>query len=298
MKYKAPCIVLTRLDGGLGNQMFQYAAARAEALRSCRELVIDPRPIALRRPDRSYGLDSFAVAGRLVSPIERLVGRAATGARVPSLVRRAVQRVSHQPWRIMRCADAPAAEASLPQVGNLILEGDWQSLRWFEDQAAMIRSDFRFTAPMSATVAAWAARIQASESVAVHVRRGDYVSNPRVAAVHGALPPAYYAAASETLLGQGINPQFFVFSDDPDWAANHLQLPGQVSVVRLAADVPDSESLRLMMLCRHAIIANSTFSWWGAWLATHAGQTVFAPRRWFLSRDVSASFFPSSWQLI
>lgn len=298
MKYKSPCIVLTRLDGGLGNQMFQYAAARAEALRSCRELVLDPRPIAARRPARSYGLAAFAAAGRLVSPMERLLSRAATGARMPNIIRQAAQSISRQPWRIIRSADASTTEASLPWSGNLVLEGDWQSLRWFEDKAAMIRSDFRFKAPMAATVAAWAGRIQASESVAVHVRRGDYVSHPQVAAVHGTLPASYYASASEKLHNQVGNPQFFIFSDDPDWAANHLQLPGQVSVVSLAADVPDSESLRLMTLCRHAIIANSTLSWWGAWLAEHPGQLVFAPRRWFRAREVADSFIPPSWQLI
>jgi hypothetical protein len=230
--------------------------------------------------------------------MERLVSRAATGARVPNLIRKAVQGISGQPWRIMRSADATAADNSLPEAGNLIMEGDWQSLRWFEDKAAIIRSDFRFKTPMAAAVAEWAGRIQASESVAVHVRRGDYVSNPQAAAVHGAIPASYYAAASKKLLNQGINPRFFIFSDAPDWAANHLQLPGNVSVVRFAADIPDSESLRLMTLCRHAIIANSTFSWWSAWLAEQPGQIVFAPRRWFRAREVSDSFFPLSWQLI
>jgi hypothetical protein len=298
MKYKANGIVLARLDGGLGNQMFQYAAARAEAIRSGRELVLDPRPIAARRPDRRYGLAAFTTAGRLVSPSERLLSRAATGARVPGILRQAVQRVSGRSWHLARDPEAAAGEYCRPEGKNLILDGHWQSLRWFKDQEPAIRSDFRFKTELPATVASWAARIKSAASVAVHVRRGDYVSDPQVAAVHGTLPPSYYAEAAGTLGGLGIGPQFFIFSDDPDWAEAHLQLPGPASVVRCPAGVADHESLRLMMLCRHAIIANSTFSWWGAWLAEHPGQVVVAPRQWFGAREAPDSLFPPSWLVI
>ena len=125
MKYRANRMVLTRLDGGLGNQMFQYAAARAEALRSGRELVLDPHPIAARRPDRAYGLAAFAVAGRLVTPLERLLARAATGARVPGAVRSMVQRVSGRPWRLVREAEAdpdnPLLSPSEGHAWNVIM---------------------------------------------------------------------------------------------------------------------------------------------------------------------------------
>jgi hypothetical protein len=298
MKYKANGIVLARLDGGLGNQMFQYAAARAEAIRSGRELILDPRPIAARRPDRRYALAAFNTAGRLVSPSERLLSRAATGARVPGIVRQAVQRVSGRSWQLARDPEAAAGEYCQPELDNLILEGHWQSLRWFNDQEAAIRSDFRFKTDLPAVFAFWAARIQSADSIAVHVRRGDYVSDAQAAAVHGTLPPSYYAEAANKLRSLGIGPQFFIFSDDPDWAEAHLQLPEPVSVVRCPADAADHESLRLMTLCRHAIIANSTFSWWGAWLAEQPGQVVVAPRQWFRAREAPDSLFPPSWLLI
>jgi hypothetical protein len=298
MKYKANGIVLARLDGGLGNQMFQYAAARAEAIRSGRELVLDPQPIAARRPDRRYGLTAFTTAGRLVSPFERLLSRAATGARVPGVIRQAVQRVSGRSWQLARDTEAAAGEYCPPEGDSLILEGHWQSLRWFKDQEAAIRSDFRFKTETPAAFASWAARIQSADSIAVHVRRGDYVSDAQVAAVHGALLPSYYTEAADKLRGLGIEPQFFIFSDDPDWAEANLHLPGPASVVRCPADVADHESLRLMTLCRHTIIANSTFSWWGAWLAEQPGQVVVAPRRWFRAREAPNSLFPPSWLLI
>lgn len=302
MKYRANRLVLTRLDGGLGNQMFQYAAARAEAVRSGRALVLDPHPIAARRPDRAYGLATFAVAGRLVTPLERFLARAATGARVPGAVRAMVQRVGGQPWRLVREAEADPDKPLLSQpeghAENLVMEGHWQGLGWFADQASAIRNDFRFRGAAAAGIAPWLARIAACESVAVHVRRGDYASDPRAAAVHGTLPEAYYAEAGERLVSMGVAPRFFIFSDDPDWAAAHLRLPGETAVVRCPAEVPDSESLRLMTLCRHAIIANSTFSWWAAWLAERPGQVVVAPARWFRDRPAPAALFPSTWLLV
>lgn len=295
---RANGIVLVRLDGGLGNQMFQYAAGRAESLRSSRKLVLDPRPISARRPDRGYGLSAFEISSRFVSPLERLLGRAATGVRVPGWIRSMVNTASGQDWRLVREVEFTSDANDLPSSGNLILEGHWQSRGWFEDQASAIRDDFQFQKPLPAALRSWAGRIAAGDSVAVHVRRGDYASDPKTAAVHGVLPASYYAAAAERLCAAVAAPRFFVFSDDPAAAEAMLRLPRESSVVVCPAGTPDSESLRLMTLCRHAIIANSTFSWWGAWLAARAGQVVVAPRHWFRSRETPAGLIPPGWILV
>lgn len=285
--------IVVRLDGGLGNQMFQYAAGRAAALAGARELWLDPRGIAARGNGRRYGLDAFSLEPRFLSARDRLLIRAATGARLPAAVRGIAAALGGRRWQIVR-----EGAAAIPPEGDLVLEGYWQAPAWFAGAEAALDHDFAFRAPPSAAVAAWATRIRAAESVAVHVRRGDYVSSPEVRAVHNALEPAYYALAGEALrqrVGQGT---FFVFSDDPDWAEAHIRLPGPTTTVRHEGTVAAHDDMRLMSLCRHAIIANSSFSWWGAWLARHPGQVVTAPARWFRSRPAPTGLIPPQWIVV
>lgn len=285
--------VVVRLDGGLGNQMFQYAAGRAAALAGGRELWLDPRGIAARGDGRRYGLDAFALEPRFLTPRERFLIRAATGARIPAALRGLARALGGRRWELVR-----EGAAAIPPEGDVVLEGYWQAPAWFAGAEETLHRDFAFRAPPSADVAAWAGRIGADETVAVHVRRGDYVSSPQVREVHNALEPAYYAAAGEVLrerLGQAT---FFLFSDDPDWAEAHVRLPGPTTTVRHAGTAAAADDLRLMAACRHAIIANSSFSWWGAWLGRHPGQVVAAPARWFRSRPSPPGLIPPEWTVV
>lgn len=290
--------IVVRLDGGLGNQLFQYAAGRAAASSSGRELWLDTRAIAARGAGRAYGLGAFALEPRFVGPIERLAIRAATGERLPEVVRGLVGRCSGRRWRLVREGRDTGREGAIPAAGNLVLEGHWQSSRWFADAADVVAADTRFRTPPPPALQPLLGRIAASESVAVHVRRGDYVSSPEAARVHGVLPIDHYTRAAEMVARSVADPSFFLFSDDPEWTAHHLRLPGATTVVRHSVALPDHEDLRLMSLCRHAIIANSTFSWWGAWLGRRPGQVVVAPRRWFRSRETPTGLVPPEWLLV
>jgi hypothetical protein len=140
------------------------------------------------------------------------------------------------------------------------------------------------------------------ESVSVHVRRGDYVTDPAANRVHGTCGSEYYERAAELLCEQVTSPRFFVFSDDPEAARRELRMPGPAEFIDGNVGQRDWEDLRLMTSCRHHIIANSTFSWWGAWLAHHDEQVVAAPHAWFRPgakpghcvRDL----IPQSWMLV
>ena len=136
-------------------------------------------------------------------------------------------------------------------------------------------------------------------NIILPLRRGDYVSNPETRRVHGVCNLDYYRQCISLITERITNPLFFVFSDDPGWIIEKLRLDYPTTFVIHNDAARNYEDLRLMSLCRHHIIANSSFSWWGAWLCTCPGKIVMAPKRWFkeLSRD-TRDLLPESWQRI
>ena len=160
---------------------------------------------------------------------------------------------------------------------NTALQGFWESERYFADHAGLIRADLQF-APASPAVAGAAMEIATRENtVSVHVRRGDKAGSPHTGRF-ASLPPSWYVAALDMLAARiGRIDAVYVFSDDAVWCREHLDLPYPAIVTEGNADFDD---LRLMSLCRHHVIANSTFSWWGAWLDPRPGKVVVAPERW------------------
>lgn len=282
-------MILVSVFGGLGNQMFQYAAARALSLRSGQPLVLDLRHYAGPR-EHGYALDAFSIAGRLGRPEElpprprheplRALGRRFAGRSLPR-------------WQERE----PGFAAEVTRLrGPVWLHGYFQSERYFADHAPAIRTEFTPRAAPDAANAALLGEITASTSVSVHVRRGDYVRNPRFNALHGTCPPEYYASAAARMAGRLKDAVFYVFSDEPDWARKNLSLPGAVRVVDHNTGGPASEDLRLMSACRHHIIANSTFSWWGAWLNPRPDKKVIAPARWFAREGhENPDLLPASW---
>ena len=188
--------------------------------------------------------------------------------------------------------DADVLEA--PQT--CCLQGYWQSPKYFSDAEAQIRREFVVRDPLAGANLEVSRQIGACTSVSLHVRRGDYVDNAHTNRYHGLCGPQYYAAAEALLRERCGDLRLFVFSDDPDWAEANLRFASPVSVVRHNGALRDYEDLRLLSLCRHHIIANSTFSWWGAWLSSHADKIVVAPRQWFgQAGHSSADLVPDQW---
>jgi hypothetical protein len=161
------------------------------------------------------------------------------------------------------------------------LDGFWQSARYFATIEPEVRARFRFALPMDARSSELAAQMAGCNSVSVHVRRGDFARDPTVQRVHGVDLSGYYPAAVAEILRRVPSPHFFVFSDEPEWAAQHLALPSEVTLVDHNRGAESCRDMQLMAACRHHIIANSTFSWWGAWLNPSPEKIVIAPRQWF-----------------
>jgi hypothetical protein len=273
--------------GGLGNQMFQYAAARRLAIKHDTDLVLDLSWFA-RQPrvdtPRQYELDPFPIVGRRTDePVE--------GGR-PRQILQAFMRASG-PYRVVE--QGPRFQPELLDApDDTLLVGYWQSEKYFLDEEAQVRRDFAFEAPVSPRARTLAESIDGS-AVSVHVRRGDYVSRIRTHEFHGLLPIEYYERAAAALSERVPKPHFLVFSDDPGWCRTNIKLPSTTTVVSHAESTP-YEDMLLMSLCRHHIIANSSFSWWAAWLSTSPEKVVVGPRAWFAdeSRDTS-DLVPQSW---
>lgn len=283
--------VIVRLEGGLGNQLFQYAAGRSLALATGRELLLDPS--AYREdPLRAYQLEHFAIAARPLRrgdvPLFRL-RRSRLGAILPRRARVEIVREAF-PARVPVWPEAPVEGAGTPY-----LIGYWQSERYFAAIADTIRREVRVNAAPEGRNARVLDEIAAGDAVAIHVRRGDYVSNPVATAYHGLCGLEYYEAAIRRLAGSVPRPHCFVFSDDLDWVRANLETGHPTTFVGHNTDTP-WEDLRLMAACRHFIVANSSFSWWGAWLGEWPGKQVIAPARWFRAdHGGEGEIVPSEW---
>ena len=263
-------MIIARVRGGLGNQMFQYATAKALARRHrCPFALYVPR--LKRHPDRPFALDCFTAR----VPLARLTDFQSFKwglLSLPFLRRRLHPQVREERGHNF---DASLVLAQPP----LYLDGYWQSEMYFRDMRDELLQDFSWsTAPAERNLATLE-QIEESESIAVHVRRGDYVSNPGATAHHGVLGLPYYEAAMHLAAQRSRNPLFFIFSDDIPWARDQLGRLGTCVFVDQNSGAA-SEDLRLMSACKHQIIANSSFSWWAAWLNKNPDKMVVAPKNW------------------
>ena len=138
--------------------------------------------------------------------------------------------------------------------------------------------------------------VRRSMAVSVHIRRGDYVSDPHTNRFHGTCSVDYYNAAFDVIASEVKEARFFVFSDDPQWARENIKPPSEAVFVGRNTTQPDYEDMRLMLNCRHHIIANSSFSWWPAWLNSSSDKVVVAPRRWVADpKQAVLDVLPETW---
>ena len=268
-------MIIVRLSGGLGNQIFQYAAGRVLALRRNTDLALDLRFFQRDRL-RNYALAPFSLKTASLDQVSLPPSR-----RNP---------LAFALWRMTKgrrftyCRERSFSfDPAVLKLGpDTYLHGYWQSENYFQDAATVIRADVVVRTPPSEVNAVRLRAIANSPSVSVHVRRGDYVSNSKTSRIYGACPVEYYQAAAQLLAKQaGMPLRFWVFSDDPEWAAANIGFPFDTRYVTHRAEDHPAEDLRMMSACRDHIIANSTFSWWGAWLNPSPDKIVVAPKRWF-----------------
>ena len=302
-------MITVSLIGGLGNQMFQYAAGKALAERHGVALALDisgfrnyalrpflldrllvPEAVAATRAEPAPKTEANFERAKWKARIDRLLGKAG----LPKLP-------SPNEYRERHFHYDPAFEALGPQTA---LFGYFQSERYFSSIAGGLRDWFALREPLGETAAAALTRIEASRlPVSMHVRRGDYLK-PGTLEYHGVLSGPYYREALARLEAViGRESELFVFSDDAEAAEQVLSfVPGsRLNHVRGDPERP-WEDMALMARCRHHVIANSSFSWWGAWLNRSPDKVVVAPRAWFapseLGKKKTSDLFPPGWVLV
>ncbi len=287
--------VVARIEGGLGNQLFQYAAAISLADRLGAPLGLDLRALA-SNGDRPFQLNLYKTRFRILSSEELDLlpePRPNRWRRLSADLRRSIgaSRKLLPFWPEGFEFDPRFEKISCP----VYLVGYWQSERYFHGHRAALLHDLQLlNAPV--TPHPMLRNIRASNSVALHIRRGDYVTNASAAQFHGLCDLAYYHDALELMRQRLESPEIFVFSDDLDWAREHLQTTLPMHFVEGHAPEQGYLDLELMRQCRHHVIANSSFSWWGAWLAESTSQIVCAPKRWFAAPDVNTDdVVPLGW---
>ncbi len=289
-------MVISRIIGGLGNQMFQYAAGRALALSKSAEFRLDLRDFTGYALHNGFELERvFSISARTASGADY---RQVLGWRASHLVLRALRQKNLSFLRGSKIVVEPGF-SYWPSVVNApddcYLQGYWQSEKYFSHIAPAIRADFSFKIAPDSRNQELASNISQCNAVSLHVRRGDYAASPATRATHGLCPPDYYHQAIRHIAERVTQPVFFVFSDDVAWTKKNIAIEFPCHYVDHNRGSESYNDMRLMTLCRHHLIANSSFSWWGAWLNPKPEKVVVAPRKWFADGNNVMDIYPSGW---
>lgn len=300
-------MVTVFLRGGLGNQMFQYAAGLNLARKNNVKLALDLVHVRDRFPRPHFTYRTFDLTDVFfIEPRITFLSRVANAAPIPGvwlgldlLVMNAAE-IFRRARVIYEDETKPFDPAILDAAGNSILYGRWENERYFIESEKEVREAFRFRQPLAGEALALAERIQKGNSISLHVRRGDYAKVKAVSELMGGTDMSYYESAVAYMVTQVRNPEFFVFSDDVEWCKENIKtgLP-TVYVPASVAGPKGAFHLQLMSICRHNIIANSTFSWWGAWLNRNPKKIVVAPKRWSSAATaIGREVAPASWKML
>jgi len=289
-------MIVVKLIGGLGNQMFQYALGKKLALKNNHELLLDCSFFneAGTHTPRHYELDVFRLKTAIASEEQLALFKSKGGSRIVQMLHRFFP--IENKYRTFTERGHQFQPEVLNVTGNTLFIGYWQTELYFSDIRTELLKEFEFTAPLSGLNKELSIKITSCNAVSLHIRRGDYVSNASANSFHGLCDLDYYQRGMDYLQRHETELELFVFSDDIAWAKDHLHFNVPMTFIDHNKGKGSSEDMRLMSMCKHHIIANSSFSWWGAWLNTFAKKRVVAPKKWFLDDMVNTeNIIPSNW---
>lgn len=289
-------MIILHLSGGLGNQMFQYAFGRATAARLGADLKIELTDPTLNIHN---GFELERIFNIHPSQAMQADIQAVLGVYRHKLIRKALKVMGLNKIFKSSYVEEPhfhfsAAMLSIPD--NSYINGYWQSEKYFLEIEDEIRSEFTFKLPMSQQNTDIAKIISQTNSISLHLRRNDFANNSRVNSIHGLCSLEYYKSAISYIVERVKYPSFYVFSDDSTWVKGNLKIDYPCEFVEHNRGRESFNDMRLMSMCKHNIIANSSFSWWGAWLNSNPQKLVMAPKIWFARQDINTNdLIPNGW---
>lgn len=287
-------MIITKLIGGLGNQMFQYATGRRMAHFNNTELKLDitgyKNQVGIT--PREYMLHIFNIQENFASESE--INKLKKNNFVQKILKKIHPVFTNKSYIKEKGHNF---DPDILNIGdNTYLEGYWTSEKYFRDIEDIIRKEFTLKNKPDEVNQKMICRIKSCNSASIHIRRGDYVEDKKTNQFHGVCALRYYLKAVALIAKKVKNPQFFVFSDDLQWTKQNLHLEFPYIYDDHNAGKKDYEDMRLMSECKHNIIANSSFSWWGAWLNKSTNKIVITPKRWFKDPLIkTVDLIPKSW---
>ena len=286
-------MIIVKIVGGLGNQMFQYAYAKKLDTLGF-EVKIDTSAFKHYDLHGGYGLDNYSIS------LEVADDKELSKFKKSRLLEKLYKKIPFLTGRTVMEKSLLYHEKYLKSADGSYVDGYFQSEKYFFDIKETLLKEFQIRPEISDYSKNIAKKIlQSDTSVSIHIRRGDYIHNPKANAVHGVCSLEYYKKAIGLIEKKFKNPTFFIFSDDIKWSRENLGIKNSFFVEN--GDRIPHEDIYLMSLCNHNIIANSSFSWWGAWLNRYNKKIVIAPQRWFADKNKQSQaldIIPESWMKI
>jgi hypothetical protein len=289
-------MIVTTLNGGLGNQLFQYALARRLAYDRNVQFRVDTSIYADSAQYRAFCLNRFEVNASPISDDE--IKKFWRWRNLPYLGKWHESAELRKPYNkrmVVQEQDVKFDENILKVGSHVYLHGYWQSEKYFKTIADLLRKEIRPKDAWNKENSLLLKQIQDCQAVSIHIRRGDYVSNPDMNKTHGVLSQSYYEQAVKIIKSKVTAPHFFVFSDDALWVRENLDFHAPTFYVSHNNKTQDHWDMILMSCCSHHVIANSSFSWWGAWLNPNSEKIVIAPKRWFKADIFNPDLLPEEW---
>ena len=272
-------MIITRISGGLGNQMFQYAIAKSIAKKNDDMFKLDTS-FYPKQTLRKYELSFLNIEENIASEKEciKLRGKEDFLFKVKRKFKFAIKRPKSYTFE----ENITSFDKNIwSKTGEIYLDGFWQNEDYFKDIRDDILKDFSLKIAISNEANKHLYNIKNSQSISLHVRRGDYVQDSHTNSVHGTCDLEYYKKTIEYINNKITSPIFYIFSDDISWCKENFSfLENKIFVDDTKSAFDD---LELMQNCKHNIIANSTFSWWGAWMNENKNKIVISPEIWFSS---------------
>lgn len=271
-------MIIIKLQGGLGNQLFQYAFARNMSIENNTNLKFDISWYK-NSNNRFFKLNSFNTKIEIASNKE--VVKYFKKDNLQRKIQKSIDLIKLIKFKKIITENDLSFNDKYLNIGkNCYVNGYWQSEKYFKNIENIIRKEFTLKEKINDNLFDIYKLIEKSNSISIHIRRGDYLSNKYSRKYH-VLQTEYYLKTIELITKKIKNPHFFIFSDDIKWAQDNLNINFNKTFIEPELGSKDYEELILMSKCKHNIIANSSFSWWGAWLNNNTDKIVIAPKDWY-----------------